>query len=284
MCVPGTIETVRARSEAEGPRLSRRGALAAGAAALAAGALPGTALARGGRGHGHHHGRQRLVDLTWTYSDTFPQFPDTPPTKRETHVTIPANGFYGQIWTLWEHTGTHMDVPGHFIEGGRLSPDMTLDELIAPLVVIDIRRRAAQDPDTVVGVDDLFRFERKHGRIPRGAVVAMNSGWEARAGSEASYRNVGADGAMHFPGFSAEATSWLSRRRGIGGIGVDTLSLDPGNSTTFAAHLDILGADRYGIENLRNLSKVPASGATVTLGLIPWLEGSGGPCRAFASY
>jgi kynurenine formamidase len=284
MCVPGTIETVRERSQAEGPRLSRRSALAAGAAALAAGALPGTALAGGGRGHRHHHSRRRLVDLTWTYSDTFPQFPGTPRTERRTHVTIPANGFYGQVWTLWEHTGTHMDVPGHFIEGGRKSPDMTLDELIAPLVVIDISRRAAQDPDTVVEPDDLFRFERKHGRIPKGAVVAMNSGWEARAGSEAAYRNADASGVMHFPGFGTEATAWLWRRRGIGGIGVDTLSLDPGNATVFDTHLEILGADRYGIENLRNLSQVPASGATVTLGLIPWFEGSGGPCRAFATY
>jgi kynurenine formamidase len=280
MCVPGTIESVRELSEAEGPRLSRRSALAAGAAALAAGTLPDVALGQGRQ----RRGRRRLVDLTWPYSETFPQFPGTPPTSRRTHVTIANDGFYGQVWTLWEHTCTHMDVPGHFIEGGRKSPDIRPEELISPIVVIDIARRAADDPDTVVDLADIARFERRNGRIPRNAVVAMDSGWQARAGSVERFQNADANGTMHFPAFGTEAVEFLVRRRRIRGIGVDTLSLDPGNATQFTTHVAILGADRYGIENLRNLDKLPPSGATATLGLIPWREGSGGPCRAFASY
>ena len=75
-------------------------------------------------------------------------FPGAPPSSRRTAVTIPANGFYGQVWTIWEHICTHMDVPAHFIEGGRTSPEMTLDEPVAPVVVVDISRRAAREPDT----------------------------------------------------------------------------------------------------------------------------------------
>ena len=283
MCVPGTLETVRERAGREGlPQLSRRAALGAGAAAVAAAALPGAASARG-RDHGGHGGRGRLVDLSHEFRDDFPAFPGAPPTSRETAVTIPANGFYGQVWTIWEHICTHMDVPAHFIDGGRTSPELALDELIAPIVVVDISRRVAREPDTVVGVDDLVRFERRHGRIPRDAVVAMYSGWEARVGSVEAYRNTDAGGTMRFPGFGKEAVDWLLDRRDIRGIGVDTMSLDNGSSSTFDVHLTVLGADRYGVENLRNLKQLPARGATVVLGLIPWREGSGGPCRAFAT-
>jgi kynurenine formamidase len=284
MCVPGTLETVRERAEQEGPpRVSRRAALAAGAGALTAAALPGTVLADGrGRGHGSH-GKRRLVDLSHEFREDFPVFPNSPVSSRETAVTIEEDGFYGQVWTIWEHMCTHMDAPGHFIVGGRKSPDLTLDELVAPVVVVDISRRVASQPDTAVTPDDLARFERRHGRIPRGAVVAMYSGWEARVGSVEAYRNTDAGGVMRFPGFGKDAVEWLLERRHIRGIGVDTMSLDPGSSTTFDAHLTVLGADRYGVENLRNLKQIPARGATLVLGLIPWREGSGGPCRAFAS-
>ena len=285
MCVPGTLETVRDRAEREGPpRVSRRAALAAGAGVLTAAALPGTVAARlpeqafGNRGRG-----RRLVDLSHEFREDFPAFPGAPPTSRTTAVTIPANGFYGQVWTIWEHICTHMDVPAHFIEGGRTSPELSLDELVAPIAVIDISSRVAAEPDTVVTPEDLVDYERGHGRIPRGAVVAMYSGWETRAGSVEAYRNTDAGGVMRFPGFGKEAVEWLLERRQIQGIGVDTMSLDRGSSATFDVHLTVLGADRYGVENLRNLKEIPPRGATLVLGLIPWREGSGGPCRAFAS-
>ena len=281
MCVPGTLETVRERVEREAPpRVSRRAALLGGAGAAAYAALPGAASARG---RGGRDDRKRLVDLSHEFREDFPGFPGSPPTSRETAVTIPANGFYGQVWTIWEHICTHMDVPAHFIEGGRTSPELALDELVTPIVVVDISRRAAREPDTVVTPDDLERFERRYGRIPRDAVVAMYSGWETRAGSVEAYRNTDATGTMRFPGFGKDAVDWLLERRRIRGIGVDTMSLDNGSSSSFDVHLTVLGADRYGVENLRNLKEIPARGATLVLGLIPWREGSGGPCRAFAS-
>lgn len=286
MCVPGTADVVRASLAHESggperplPRVSRRAALAAGAGALAAVALPQSATAKHGRGRGRGRGRTRVVDLSHPYSERFPIFPGTPRTTRRTHVTIEQDGFYGQVWELWEHTCTHMDVPAHFIPGGRTSEEISPRELIAPIVVLDIADRAARDPDTEVTPDDVLRFERRHGRIPKGAIVAMHSGWEARAGSEADYQN-----GMRFPGFGADAVRWLLARRRIGGIGVDTLSLDHGSSTDFASHKALLGADRVGIENLRNLEAIPARGATVVMGLIPWREGSGGPARVLATH
>lgn len=279
MCLPGTIETVRERVEQEGvPRLDRRAALLGAAGVALAATLPGRAL-------GSTNPTNRLQDLTHVFREGFPMFLGAPPAPdREVVVTVPANGFYGQQWTFWEHTATHLDVPAHFIVDGRQSPEIPLEELVRPLVVIDISARAASDPDAVVLPGDLVAFERRHGRIPRGAVACMYSGWESRVGSEAAYRNVGADGLQHFPGFGKAAVEWLLVERDIAGIGVDTLSLDHGASTTFDTHLTVLGADRYGIENLANLARVPARGATIVVGLVPWEHGSGGPARVFARW
>jgi kynurenine formamidase len=280
MCLPGTIETVRARVEEEGlPKLDRRTALLGAAGAAVAATFPGRALARSSRGGG------RVQDLTHEFREGFPGFLGAPNLiDRVATVTIPANGFYGQTWHFWEHSCTHMDVPAHFVTGGRFSPQISLDELVRPLAVVDISARAAANPDAEVLVSDLAAFERGHGRIKRGSVVAMDSGWAARSGSVAAYRNVGADGLQHFPGFSKAAVEWLVAERDIAGIGVDTLSLDPGRSQTFDAHFAILGANRYGIENLVNLGRVPPRGATVTAALIPWEQGSGGPARVFATW
>ncbi|MGI8519062.1 MAG: cyclase family protein, partial [Actinomycetota bacterium] len=230
---------------------------------------------------GHH--RRRLSDLTHVLSAGFPVYTFDPPT-RETLVTVENDGFYVQKWTLGEHSGTHMDCPGHFVRDGRRAPEMTLKELLVPIVVVDLSQRAAGDPDAAVSVRDLVRFERRHGRIPKGAVVAMFSGWETRVGDPAAYKNVGADGKYHFPGFGIDALEWLLDRRHISAIGVDTLSLDVGESTTFEVHLTLLGADKYGLENLAHLESIPPHGAHAYVGLIPWQEGSGGPCRVIATW
>jgi kynurenine formamidase len=219
------------------------------------------------------------------FATSLPMFADIfPRPTRETFVNIPANGFYGQVWSFWEHSGTHLDVPAHFITGGRTTPQLTLDELMAPIAVVDVSARAAANPDTAVTVDDLRTYERRHGRIKRGSLVAMNSGWDARIGSEAAYRNTDASGTMHFPAWSADAVDWLVEERKIGAIGVDTLSLDPGNATAFVAHVALLAANRFGIENLANLGDIPPEGATAFVGVIPWEDGSGGPARVVATW
>jgi kynurenine formamidase len=266
-----------------GSGLTRRAALLGGAAVAASAALGGTAQAgeRAPALSGRRHG---LRDLTYPLTTSFPAFVPGEEAVRETVVTIEANGYYMQKWSIIEHIGTHVDAPGHFTVGGRLAPDLQPSELIVPAVVIDIARRAARDPDTVVTVEDLRAFERKHGRIPRDAAVLMYSGWGAKVTDADAYRGTDAGGTLHFPGFGADATEWLLRRRGIRSLGVDTLSIDPGNSSTFDTHLILTGADRYGLENLANLDRIPKRGATIVVGLIPYEEGSGGQARIFATW
>jgi kynurenine formamidase len=274
MCLPGTVEAVREQN----PQLSRRTVLAGGGAAALAALLPGEALAHKRRGKR----RGKVVDLTHTFTAGFPVYTGSPPARR-TLANIVPDGFYKQEWTFDEHSGTHMDAPGHFVAGGRFTPDLKAKELILPIVVIDIAKRAASDPDTVVNAQDLRRFENKHGRIPNGALVAMDSGWAKKVGDEAAFKG-GPAGDYHFPGFGDEAIEFLLERRKAAAIGVDTLSLDNGPSSTFSVHVNWLKADNFGLENLNNLDKLPAHGATAIVGVIPWEEGSGGPARVLATY
>lgn len=264
-----------------GRGVSRRALLTGGAAATAAvataAALPTSSWAAT---------RDRIADLTHTLTDGFPVYGLDPPSSR-TLLTIPEAGLYLKEWTFGEHSGTHIDVPGHFRSGGRLLDQITAPELVGlPVAVIDVSGRAATDPDTEVTVDDLSRYERRHGRILRGAVVFMYSGWESRLPlGAAAYRGEDASGGFHFPGWSATAVEWLLNHRGVSSVGVDTLSLDPGRSTTLDVHHLLLGdADRIGLENVAHLANIPAGGASLTIGAIPLKDGSGGPCRLFATW
>ncbi|MBW3604470.1 MAG: cyclase family protein [Actinobacteria bacterium] len=235
---------------------------------------------RHGRRHQHHR-RRGVVDLTHRFTTDFPTFTGVQPT-RTTATTIADDGFYSQNWTFAEHTATHVDAPGHFAAGQPLVDELDPDDLVAPLVVIDIRRRARRDPNAEVTVGDLRRYERRRGRIPRGALVCMWSGWARKADDASEFLGGPAFPEYNFPGFGVEAAMWLARRRDVAGIGVDTTSLDPGNSTSFAVHNEFLATGRYGVENLANLGRVRGRRRTAVVGVVPWQDGSGGPCRVLA--
>ena len=147
--------------------------------------------------------------------------------------------------------------------------------------MIDIAARAAEDADAQVTPDDLNAWIAANGPIPDGACVAMHSGWGAKTATP-DFRNADAEGKMHFPGFHVEAAQMLMDETGAVALAVDSLSLDHGPSADFATHYAWLPTNRYGIENLANLDKVPASGATLIVGAPAHRGGSGGPARIFA--
>jgi len=276
MCLPGTVETVRERIETEGlPRLDRRAALLGAAGAALAAALPAAARGRSGAG------ATSVQDLTHLFFEGFPTF-GPPSPAREDYATYGVNGFYSQTWTFHEHSGTHMDAPGHFIPGKRLTPDIPVSDLIAPLAVIDIRRKAARNPDAMVEVSDIRKYERAHGAIPAGALVAMDSGWAAKVENSDAFKGGAAFPNYHFPGFSSDAAMFLAEERNVRAIGVDTLSLDYGASTDFKTHVTILGANRWGLENVANIARIPPKGATLFVGAPRVQDGSGGPTRVLA--
>lgn len=226
-----------------------------------------------------------IVDLTYVATPDFPLYPGTPPFTIEEYANVPEDGYKSNNLTYNEHTATHMDAPAHFIADGLTAELIPVQKLIAPIVVIDISARAATDPDATVSVDDITAWETANGPLPEGAFVAMYSGWGAQlAISPEAYLNIDADGVQHYPGFSAEASAFLVSERAITGAGVDTLSLDPGNSVPFDSHVNFLGAGKYGVENLTNLETLPTTGAYIFVGGPKTLGASGGMARAIAVF
>lgn len=274
MCAPTIIDTVRRD-------LSRRRFLLTAGGAAAAAATPDPLFAQQGPVR-LAKGFRTVYDLTHTFSPSLPVFPAFKPVQIRERFSIAKDGFYAKEITFDEHTGTHLDAPVHFVAGAATADRLSPDRFLAPLVVVSIEARAARDADALLTVDDLLAWEKQHGRIPRGAVVAMHSGWDARVVDAARFLNKDAAGTMHAPGFSEQAAEFLVKDRDIVGAGVDTLSLDAARAQKFAAHVVLLGAGKYGLELLANLGTVPPAGATVIVGGPKHEGATGGPVRVFA--
>src|SRR5262245_22076142 len=272
MCAPGCVEHVRSK-------LSRRGffkgAGAAAAAATAAALAPAEAEAQ------TFPPFSRVADLTHTHAPEFPTFFGTPGVTLKRVKDLKADGFNMFEWTVTEHSGTHMDAPIHFAATGHTIDALPVDQLVVPLAVINVADKAKANPDYQVTPADLRTWERRHGRLPRGACVAMNSGWAKHVASD-MFLGKDAKGGLHFPGFHPEAADWLMKERRVRGIAVDTLSLDYGASKDFKTHYAWLPSGRWGLECVASLDKVPPRGATLVVGAPKIRGATGGPTRLLA--
>jgi kynurenine formamidase len=271
MCVPGCQQAVQRA-------LSRRGFFQRAAAAgfAAAAVVPGAAAAAPARKF------SATVDLTHTMSPEFPTFFGVPGISMEKQFDIKKDGFNLYWWRIVEHAGTHLDAPIHFSEAGASAEKIPAETLVVPLAVIDVAAKAAQNPDYLVSREDLAAWERKNRKLPDNCCVAMHSGWARHVGDAAKYTGKDAAGTFHFPGFSPDAADWLMKERKALGLAVDTLSLDHGPSKDFKVHYAWLPSGRWGLENVANLDKVPAAGATLVVGVAKVKDATGGPVRLFA--
>ena len=224
----------------------------------------------------------RVVDLSYAISETLPAWPgDARPFEAKVNARAEEAGYFSRSFCMLEHFGTHLDAPIHFPPGKTPVDAIPPARLIGPAVVLDIREAAAADADYKVTPADVEGWEKRHGRIPAGAIILARTGWAARWPDPTRYRNMDAQGVMHFPGFSVEAVKLLLERQ-VSGLGIDTLSVDYGPSKDFAVHRLSHGADVYHLENLADMSAVPESGAMLIVAPIKLAGGSGGPVRVFA--
>lgn len=275
MCPPNTLTSMA------DPEVSRRSLLKFGLGAAVVAALGG-AEAEAAPAQPMAFRFSKVQDLTHTLGPATPVFPAFGPfsiTQVKAHA---KDGFYANQISMIEHCGTHIDAPVHFDPHGKFVDQIAPADLIAPVAVVNIGERAARNPDTVVTPDDLRAWERRHGRLPAGAVVLMASGWGARAASTKAFLNADSSGTMHFPGFGKEAIDFLLTERAIKGIGVDTLSLDQGASTSFAVHYTLLPSGRWGLEFVANIESIPPTGAMLFVGAPKFASGSGGHTRVLA--
>lgn len=230
----------------------------------------------------------KVIDLTYAFDEQTIYWPTAQPFHREVvHAAKSEAGYWyaANNICLAEHGGTHMDAPIHFAQGKHAADEVPVQQLIGPAVVIDVRAQAEQDADYRLTVADLEAWEEQHGRMPEGAIVLMYSGWGTRWPDKQRYLGTDKPGDvenLHFPSFSREAAQFLISQREIDAIGVDTPSIDYGQSKDFIVHQIINGANKPGLENIAHLDKLPPLGAMLIALPMKIAGGSGGPARIIA--
>jgi kynurenine formamidase len=225
-----------------------------------------------------------VVDLTHSVNANVPTYDlsEKPAYTVKTVATIEKDRYFARSISLPEHYGTHIDAPAHFARGGWTVDRIPAERLVAPVVVIDVRAKVQRDPDYRVSMEDVAEWENTNGQIAQATVVMAYTGWDSRWDSEAKYRNADAKGVMHFPGYSMDAAKFLVEARGVVGLGIDTLSIDYGQSTNFEVHRNTLAHGLYHLENVANLELVPPTGAIAVVAPMKLEGGSGGPVRLMA--
>ena len=227
-------------------------------------------------------GKTRVIDLSYAINDKLVAWPGDPKVfEAKVNGTVEKDGYFTRSFWMLEHYGTHLDAPAHFPPGKVTVEQIAPERYFGPAVVLDIRPDAEKNADYQLSPSVIEAWEKAHGKIPAGSIVILRTGWALRWPDVQRYRNTDATGQMHFPGFSVDAAKILLDRK-ISGLGCDTLSIDPGNSKDFPVHHLVLGAEVYQLENLKDLSDVPESGAFLVVAPIKLEGGSGGAVRVFA--
>lgn len=224
----------------------------------------------------------RLIDLTDVLGPDTVLWPGAPGLEIRDAVSHDNGGYHARIYTTFEHAGTHFDAPEHFVPGGADTASISIDDLVVPAVVIDLTEKAAADANAVVEVSDVEAFEAEHGTIQPGTAVLLNSGWAHRKTDALSYAGTETTEDLKFPGFGVEAGQFLVER-GVVGLGVDTLGIDPGDKPDFPVHRHVTHpAGLWHLENLINVDQLPPVGAVIAVG-VPRIDGGTGfPTRVFA--
>jgi kynurenine formamidase len=228
---------------------------------------------------------KRFVDLTHAFSPASPHWKGFPPETVRTLYTYDKDGFFAQAFTHVGQWGTHVDPPAHFAPGGRTVDQISPKEMVLPLVVFDVHRQAARNPDYVLAMADVRAWEGRHGPVPAHAFAVMRTDWSKRWPSQAAMANKDARGVSHYPGWSLPVLQYLYLTRHITASGHETTDTDPGLATThedYSLESWILHHDHYQIELLANLDQVPESGAIAIVTFPKPLGGSGFPARVIA--
>lgn len=232
----------------------------------------------------------QVIDLTYPFSEesiywvTAKEFDLEKVAKGQTE-----KGYYysANNFSAAEHGGTHIDAPIHFAENARSLDEIPLERLMGQAVKIDVSKKTASDPDYLVSVEDIKTWEKINGQIPDEAIVLLQTGFGKYYPDKKKYLGTDQRGEeavkdLHFPGLSPEAATWLIKNRKIKAVGIDTASIDYGQSQYFRTHVALMTQNIPAFENVANLDQLPAKGFRVIALPMKIKGGSGGPLRIIA--
>jgi kynurenine formamidase len=240
-------------------------------------------------------GRVEVVDLTAPLSERTPILQLPPPFANTRGFALQeisrfderGPGWYWNNFSAGEHVGTHFDAPVHWISGrdGLDVSQVPPRQLVGPAVVIDKSAECASNPDFLLEVAHVEAWQRQHGPLPEGGWLLFRTGWDSRADDQARFLNANETG-PRTPGVSVELARWLGDHAPVIGFGVETVGTDAGAAHSFEpafpCHQYLLGAHKYGLTQLANLARLPATGAVLIAAPLPIVNGSGSPARVLA--
>lgn len=240
-------------------------------------------------------GSVRVVDLTNRLEASTPTLRLPEPFSNLIDFSLETVSEYNEPGPFWkhanihtgEHIGTHIDAPVHWISGreGHDVSQLPPARLVGPAVVLDFSAEAAADPDYLIDVADIEKWEAEHGAFEPNTWLLLRTGWDKFSDSQEAFLNADETGS-HTPGCTAALAEWLAARPEISGVGVETVGIDAGRGAEldppFPMHYHLLGADKYGITSLQNLESLPSRGAVIVVAPLPIVGGTGSPTRVFA--
>ena len=230
------------------------------------------------------------IDLTYSFSDETIYWPTADGFMMDTVFfgKTEAGYFYSAFnFAASEHGGTHLDAPIHFADGKKAVDELAIQDLVGSGIVVDVSKRALENRDYLISVADFEAWEQEHGQIPEGTIVLLRTGYGQFWPDKLQYMGtemtgVEAAALLHFPGLAPEAARWLVENRTIKAIGIDTPSIDYGQSSMFEAHRMLCAKNIPGFENVANLDQLPPKGFHVFAFPMKIAGGSGGPLRIAA--
>ena len=225
---------------------------------------------------------KKFVDLTHAFGPDTPVWagfgqarmsPAADP-KTKKPYTLKDDGFRTTFYEMVGQYGTHVDPPAHFAEGGITLDEIPLKQMILPLIVLDGTLYLAKEPNHAFSVADLMAWEKKHGRVPRGAFVALRTDMYKDFDNPERFKRA------PFPAWAFETIKFLYEQRGVTATGHESLDTDVTDKMESETYL--LRKGHYQIEVMANLDKVPAKGALIVVSWPKVKKGLGFPARAFA--
>lgn len=231
-----------------------------------------------------------IVDLSYAFDLETVYWPTAEPFRLEKDFEgVTEQGFYYSAYrySAAEHGGTHLDAPVHFAKGRHSADEIPLEQLLGTAIVIDVTKQCASNPDYRITTADLLNWEKAHGKIGTGTIVLLRTGFGKHYPDRKKYlgtaeRGPAAVAQLHFPGLHPDTARWLVSNRSIKAIGLDTASIDFGQSTKFESHQILFDKNIPAFENVANLDKLPARGFSVIALPMKIKGGSGGPLRIIA--
>lgn len=228
----------------------------------------------------------QMVDLSHAYNAETLYWPTSPSVFDHEELSFgqTEGGYFYSAFSLAtpEHGGTHIDAPIHFGAGKQTVDQIPLETLFLKAFVIDVRGKAKADPDYRLTLEDVQGFEASHGQIEDGSAVLLLTGWSEFWPDALTYLGDNTPGGasnLHFPSFGEEAARFLAEERGVKMIGLDTASIDYGQSTDFMVHRIVAENNIPGLENLKGLDQLPPVGAMIIALPMKIEGGSGAPAR-----